>query len=188
MTTCGLTAICRRSPTRQLLMVSMSYVPTCRPRSWTPTRRCAPTKAWPASSAPSVASKRRSGSAASVPLDRAAGARPCLPLHAGLPCRMAYASGVGADPVCRPRSRRRRGAQALSGRQGQAVLRRPRKAASKRTDDGLPVHSFRSLMADLATLTRNTVVSLERQLWRILAKPTPVQRRAFELLAIKPKM
>ena len=31
-----------------------------------------------------------------------------------------------------------------------------RKAATKRTQDGLPVHSFRSLIADLATITRNT--------------------------------
>src|SRR5262249_58345466 len=29
------------------------------------------------------------------------------------------------------------------------------KAATKRTDDGLPVHSFRSLLGDLATITRN---------------------------------
>ena len=29
-----------------------------------------------------------------------------------------------------------------------------RKAAAKKTDDGLPVHSFRSLLADLATLTQ----------------------------------
>src|SRR6476620_3071573 len=32
-----------------------------------------------------------------------------------------------------------------------------RKAATKRTDDGFTVHSFRSLLADLATLTRNIV-------------------------------
>src|SRR5262245_25586569 len=31
------------------------------------------------------------------------------------------------------------------------------KAAAKRTEDGLPVHSFRSLLADLATVTRNTM-------------------------------
>src|SRR5712691_11901991 len=31
------------------------------------------------------------------------------------------------------------------------------KAATKRTDDGLPVHSFRTLVADLATLTKNRV-------------------------------
>ncbi|MCP4330526.1 MAG: IS1634 family transposase, partial [Alphaproteobacteria bacterium] len=63
-----------------------------------------------------------------------------------------------------------------------------RKAASKRTDDGLPVHSFRSLIADLATLTRNTVRFAGKTTVEILAKPTPVQRRAFDLLAIKPKM
>jgi hypothetical protein len=31
------------------------------------------------------------------------------------------------------------------------------KARSRKTDDGEPVHSFRTLLADLATLTRNTV-------------------------------
>ena len=29
------------------------------------------------------------------------------------------------------------------------------KAATKRTDEGLPVHSFQSLLGDLATITRN---------------------------------
>ena len=32
-----------------------------------------------------------------------------------------------------------------------------RKATSRRTDDGMPVHSFRSLLADLATLALNKV-------------------------------
>ena len=32
-----------------------------------------------------------------------------------------------------------------------------RKAVTQRTEDGLPVHSFRSLLADLATVTRNTM-------------------------------
>ena len=32
-----------------------------------------------------------------------------------------------------------------------------RKAATKRTADGLPVHSFQSLLAELATFTRNTM-------------------------------
>jgi hypothetical protein len=31
------------------------------------------------------------------------------------------------------------------------------KAASKRPDDDLPVHSFQSLLTDLATITRNTM-------------------------------
>ena len=32
-----------------------------------------------------------------------------------------------------------------------------REAKTKQTDDELPVHSFRSLLADLAYLTKNTV-------------------------------
>jgi hypothetical protein len=32
-----------------------------------------------------------------------------------------------------------------------------RKARDRCTDDGLPVHSFRSLLADLATVTRNVM-------------------------------
>lgn len=60
------------------------------------------------------------------------------------------------------------------------------KAASKRTDpaDGepLPVHSFRTLLADLATLTRNAVRLGKTGLHIILAAPTNVQRRAFDLL------
>ena len=52
-----------------------------------------------------------------------------------------------------------------------------RKAAAKKTDDGLPVHSFRSLLADLATLTRNTVGYGKKQSMTILvAKPTPTQK------------
>ena len=62
------------------------------------------------------------------------------------------------------------------------------KAASKRTDpaDGepLPVHSFHTLLADLATLTRNVVRLGRDRLTAILATPTKVQRRAFELLGV----
>ena len=61
-----------------------------------------------------------------------------------------------------------------------------RQAGRKRTDpaDGepLPVHSFHTLLGDLATLTRN-VVRLGR-LTAILATPTPTQRRALDLLGI----
>ena len=60
-----------------------------------------------------------------------------------------------------------------------------RKAAAKKTDDGLPVHSFRSLLADLATLTRNTVGYGKKQCMTILAKPTPTQKKALKLLDIK---
>jgi hypothetical protein len=63
-----------------------------------------------------------------------------------------------------------------------------RKATTKRTDDGLPAHSFRSLLADLATLTRNTVRFGRGAATELLARPTPVQQRALDLLALKPAL
>src|SRR6476620_8241332 len=49
------------------------------------------------------------------------------------------------------------------------------------TADGLPVHSFRSLLADLATLTRNTVETAIAGAGEltVYARPTPLQTRAF---------
>jgi len=61
-----------------------------------------------------------------------------------------------------------------------------RKAKTKRTDDGLPVHSFRSLLDDLATLTRNAVRFGRAATFPVLAKPTEIQRRAFDLLGLQP--
>ena len=64
----------------------------------------------------------------------------------------------------------------------QAALRKTRR---KHTEDGLPVHSFRSLMNDLATLTKNTVrmgdTAVEFQQY---ARPTQLQERAFQLLDV----
>jgi hypothetical protein len=62
------------------------------------------------------------------------------------------------------------------------------KAASKRTDpahgEPLTVHSFRTLLADLATLTRNAVRLGRDRIDIVLAAPTKVQRRAFDLLGV----
>jgi hypothetical protein len=57
------------------------------------------------------------------------------------------------------------------------------KAARKRTDQDEPVHSFRSLLSHLATLTRNTcrIAGTEAHFDKV-ADPTPIQRRAFELI------
>ena len=59
-----------------------------------------------------------------------------------------------------------------------------RKQTTGVTPDGLPVHSFRTLLADLATLTRNTIVTAIAPALPliVLARSTPVQRRAYELL------
>lgn len=60
-----------------------------------------------------------------------------------------------------------------------------RKLATRKTDDGMPLHSFKTLMDDLATVTRNTVrfPGVEQSIY-IFATPTPVQRRAFDLLGV----
>jgi hypothetical protein len=65
-----------------------------------------------------------------------------------------------------------------------------RKAATKRTDDGLPVHSFQSLLAELATFTRNTMAmaTASHDTFLLYPQPTPTQRRAFELLAVQPRL
>src|SRR5215469_1972087 len=66
-----------------------------------------------------------------------------------------------------------------------APAERSQKAKSKdllkRTEDDMPVHSFQSLLKDLATLTRNDV-RVGDQTLQMLANPTPVQQRALQLL------
>jgi hypothetical protein len=57
------------------------------------------------------------------------------------------------------------------------------KAQSKRTDDGLPVHSFQTLLADLATIAKNTAV-MNQTTMQIITTPTPLQQRALELLKV----
>ena len=63
-----------------------------------------------------------------------------------------------------------------------------RKANSGRTDDRLPVHSFQTLLDDLATLTRNRVKTPagEAATANVLPRPTPLQERAFRLLGVRP--
>ncbi len=60
------------------------------------------------------------------------------------------------------------------------------KQTTGRTPDGLPVHSFQTLIADLATITRNTVTTaLAPDLpFTITTRPTPIQSKAFDLLAV----
>ena len=60
------------------------------------------------------------------------------------------------------------------------------KQTTGKTEDGLPVHSFRTLLADLATLTRNTLVTAidpERS-FTLSARPTALQHKALDLLGL----
>jgi hypothetical protein len=55
------------------------------------------------------------------------------------------------------------------------------KDGAKHNSDGLPVYRYRDLLAHLATLDRQTI-TFNGQAIEKLTTPTPVQRRAFELL------
>jgi hypothetical protein len=60
------------------------------------------------------------------------------------------------------------------------------KQTTGRTPDGLPVHSFQSLIADLMTLTRSTLVTalVPDHPFAITTRPTPIQQKAFNLLGV----
>lgn len=80
---------------------------------------------------------------------------------------------VAADPVAPAR----RSAAALA------------KASHHALADGTPAHSFRTLLAELATLTRNTVVlpgAPDGSAFEITATPTDLQARAYALLGLSP--
>jgi transposase len=55
------------------------------------------------------------------------------------------------------------------------------------TADGLPVHSFRSLLADLATLARNTITTAITPDYplTVVTRPTAIQHKAFDLLGVR---
>jgi hypothetical protein len=59
------------------------------------------------------------------------------------------------------------------------------KQTTGRTPDGLPVHSFQTLIADLATLTQNSVAiaTAPAMPFTVTARPTPIQQKALDLLA-----
>jgi hypothetical protein len=64
------------------------------------------------------------------------------------------------------------------------------KAAAKHTEDNLPVHSFGSLLADLATICLNTIAPADPALpgFRLVTTPTPPQRRALDLLGVSHRL
>jgi hypothetical protein len=64
------------------------------------------------------------------------------------------------------------------------------KAAAKRTGDDLPVHSFASLLTDLATICLNTITPADPALpgFRLVTTPTTVQRHALDLLGISHRL
>ena len=72
-------------------------------------------------------------------------------------------------------------APAITSKKAQA------KARTKRTDDGMRVHSFRSLIKHLSALVRDTVKPeiTGEHIFTKTTQPTPTQQRAFQLLGLK---
>ena len=63
------------------------------------------------------------------------------------------------------------------------------KAARKRTADNTPVHSFTSLLADLATICANHIQPADDMpAFTMITTPTPLQRQAFELLGVSHRL
>ena len=63
-----------------------------------------------------------------------------------------------------------------------------RKSQSKRTDDGIKVHSLPTLLADLQTLTLNTVelATHPGEAFESISRPTRQQQRALDLAGVDP--
>jgi hypothetical protein len=64
------------------------------------------------------------------------------------------------------------------------------KASTNLTDDGGPVHSFRTLLRDLATVAKNRILpKLDHPVpFELITTPTARQQRAFDLLAVNYRM
>ena len=62
-----------------------------------------------------------------------------------------------------------------------------RKAHTKRTEDGLPVHSFQTLLADLATIVKNRIQPKLPgvEAFDQVTQPTPLQQQALDLLGVR---
>ena len=60
-----------------------------------------------------------------------------------------------------------------------------RKAVTRRTANGDPVHSFQTLLQDLATMARNRIRFSNGDETEMLTTPTPVQQKAFSLLGVR---
>src|SRR5271166_4143616 len=163
----------------------------CRKRPSRPKRRSAPTRPWPRSSTPSARSRPSISKSAPVFHWTA----PRVRAHVFL-CMLAYyvefhmrrrLAPILFDDHDRAAAAAERKSIVAPAQRSPAALR---KATSRRTDDGLPVHSFRSLIADLATLALNKVSLPSNRKYRfdLPTTPTPLQARAFELLGVSPGM
>ncbi len=67
----------------------------------------------------------------------------------------------------------------------QRSARAKAKVASRYHEDGTPIHSFRTLLAELAVLVRNTCrtsAEADAPTFTVTTQPNPLQRRAADLI------
>ncbi len=89
-----------------------------------------------------------------------------------------------ADKPAAARGRRSVVAKALRSKDAE------RKARTKLTPDGSPVHSFQTLLRDLATLAKNRLQPKDGSAkpFEIITTPTPLQQRALDLLGVSTRL
>jgi hypothetical protein len=94
---------------------------------------------------------------------------------------VSHARQARPDALRRDLSRTDRGDARQHRRQGRALRGRPPQADNRLTEDGPPVHSLQSLLADLATYARiqATTALNEKYLFTLSTRPTIVQQRAL---------
>jgi len=80
----------------------------------------------------------------------------------------------------RAAAQQERGSVVQQARRSRAAQRKVQRG---QTNDGLPLHSFRTLLKELASLSKNTV-KLGSATFERLSTPTPLQQRAFDLLGV----
>jgi hypothetical protein len=87
------------------------------------------------------------------------------------------------DDIYKEEAEARRSSVVAPAQRSKAALK---KQTTGVTPDGLPVHSFRTLLADLATMARNTISTAINPLYplTVVTRPTPVQHKAFDLLGL----
>src|SRR5271157_5870995 len=106
----------------------------------------------------------------------------CSPIISNGTCASAW-------PSCSTTNTDKEAAEALRKSPVAKAERSPAALAKQttgRTDDGLPVHSFHTLLHDLATVTKNTVATALAPdfPFTITTRPTHIQKKAFDLLGI----
>ena len=87
------------------------------------------------------------------------------------------------DDHDKPQARAARASVVAPAVRSSAALR---KAATGKTHDGLPVHSFQTLLGDLATIAKNRIQPKDQKIavFDMFTTPTIVQQRALDLLGV----